>query len=181
MSGPGGTQTVRCTAALLAGLLLACGLAACAYEDKGNDPQPASTGRIHRPAPTVPVKDPNVLGVEGRNYAELHQRLAKAPGSVLLADAGPADGPGVGFSKAATVLTAGPHTVSAACVGASHAQIFLSQNGGGTEPISLDLDCSGIHTQVVQLQKGYVSAQLTRGDPTGAWTGAVAGIKITVP
>lgn len=180
MSGSGGTRTVRCTAAFIGGVLLAGGLAACAYED-GVGPQPTSAKRTHRPAPTIPAKDQDVLGVEARNYAELAQRLAEPPGSALLADAGPADGPGVGFSKAATVLTAGPHTVSAACVGASQAQIVLSQEGAGTEPLSLVFDCSGVQTQVVQLQRGYVSAHLTRQDPTGAWTGAVAGIKITVP
>ena len=118
--------------------------------------------------------------MEASNYAELHKRLAEAPGSVLLSDAGPADGPGVGFTKAATVTTAGPHTVTAACVGIPHAQIFLSQNSlGGTEHTVFEVDCSRTQSQVVQLQKGYVSAQLTRPDPTGAWTGAVAGIKVT--
>lgn len=42
------------------------------------------------------------------------------------------------------------------------------------------VDCSETRTQVVQLQKGYVGAQLVgRRDPSRAWTGAVAGIKIT--
>lgn len=100
---------------------------------------------------------------------------------MLLADSGPADGPGVGFSKAATVLAAGPHTVTTACVGIPDAQMFLSQDTkGGTEHVVFDVDCAGAQSQVVQLNQGYVSAHLTRHDPTGAWTGAVAGIKITV-
>jgi hypothetical protein len=45
--------------------------------------------------------------------------------------------------------------------------------------MAFTVDCSETQTRVVQLQKGYISAQLTRSDPTGAWTGAVAGIKIT--
>jgi hypothetical protein len=99
---------------------------------------------------------------------------------VVLSDAGPADGPGVGFTKAATVTAAGPHTVTAACVGIPHAQIYLSQNlPAGTEHTVFEVDCSRTQSQVVQLQKGYVSAQLIRPDPTGAWTGAVAGIKVT--
>lgn len=180
MSGSGGTKAVRCAAALIAGILLAGGLAACAYEDD-SDPQPAAAVQSHRSAPSsLPAKDPGVLGVEASNYAELHKRLAKAPGSVLLADAGPADGPGVGFSKATTVMAAGPHTVTAACVGIPHAQIFLTQDGSGAQPLSLDFDCSGVLSKVVVLQKGYVGAQLIRPDPTGAWTGAVAGIKVTV-
>lgn len=180
MSGPGGTRTVRCAAALTVGLLLAGGMAACAYEGVG-DPQPTAAGQSRRPAPSVPSKGPDILAAETRNYAELEQRLSAAPGPVLLADSGPADGPGVGFSKAATVMTAGPHTVTTACVGTPHAQIFLYQESiGGTEPVVFDVDCAGAQSQVIQLQKGYVSAHLTRHDPTGAWTGAVAGIRITV-
>jgi len=179
MSGPGGTNTVRCAAAYVVGLLLAGSLASCAYEDEG-DPRPTAAGQLHRPAPAASTKDPGVLGVEANNYAELHKRLAEAPGPVLLSDAGAADGPGVGFTKAATVTTAGPHTVTAACVGIPHAQIYLSQNSpAGTEHTVFEVDCSRTQSQVVQLQKGYVSAQLTRPDPTGAWTGAVAGIKVT--
>ena len=152
-------------------------MTACAYESDG-DPQPTAAGQSHRAAPAAPTKDPDVLGVEASNYSELHKRLAKATGSVLLADAGPADGPGVGFSKAATVMTTGPHTVTATCVGTPGVQIFLSQ--GEAEPVSLEVDCSGVLSKVVQLQKGYVGAKLIRQDPTGAWTGAVAGIKVTV-
>jgi hypothetical protein len=171
-------KTVRCAVALIVGLLLAGGMAACAYEDDG-DPQPTAAGHSQRPAPTIPTKDPGVLGVEARNYAELHQRLAKPSGTVVFADAGPADGPGAGFSKASTVMAAGPHTVTAACVGIPHAQIYLAQEGSGAAPLLLDVDCSGILSKVVVLQKGYVGAQLIRSDPSGAWTGAVAGIKIS--
>ena len=161
-------------------MLLAGGLAACAYEDQG-EPQTASAGPSQGPARTIPAKGPDVLAVEARNYAELDQRLARAAGSVLLADAGPADGPGVGFSKSATVVNAGAHTVTAARVGIPHAQITISQaTVGGTEHKVFRVDCPGTQTQVLQLQKGSVGAQLAaRRDPTGAWTGAVAGIKIT--
>lgn len=151
----------------------------CAYEDDGGT-QPTATEQSHRPTPTVAAKERGILDVEASNYDELHRRLAKAPGSLLLADAGPADGPGGGFSKVAKVMTAGPYTVTAACVGIPHAQIYLSQDTkAGTEHMVFEVDCSGAQTQVVQLQKGYVSAQVTRQDPTGPWTGAVAGIKIT--
>ena len=179
MSGPGEPKTARRAATLIGVMVLAGGMAACAYED-GGAAQPTAAVQSHRPAPSVPAKDPGVLGVEAANYAELHKRLATAPGSVLLADAGPADGPGVGFSKAVTVMTAGPHTVTATCVGTPGVQMFLTQDGTGAEPVSLDVDCSRVLSKVVVLQKGYVSAQLIRPDPTGAWKGAVAGIKITV-
>ena len=184
MAGPGGTRTVRCTAALIVVILLAGGLAACAYDGEGEgegDPQPTVAGQGRRSASAVPAKDPGVLGVEARNYAELHQRLATAAGTVLLDDSGPADGPGAGFDKVATVMTTGPHKVTAACVGIPHAQIYLSQDTkAGTEHMVFEVDYSGAQTQTIELQKGYVSAQLTRQDPTGPWTGAVAGIVITV-
>jgi hypothetical protein len=182
MSGSGGTGTVRCVAALVFGALLAGSLAACAYEDKG-EPQPTAAGTSTSlpPAPTLPATDPDVLAVETRNYAELNRRLATAPGSLLLFDSGPANGPGVGFTKAATVKTPGPHTVTAACIGVPHAQIYLSQPiPGGTEHKVVDVDCTGIQTQTVQLHEGYVGAQLMHLGSNGAWTGAVAGIKITV-
>jgi hypothetical protein len=100
---------------------------------------------------------------------------------VVLDDSGPADGPGVGFQKTATVRTSGAHTVTAACVGTDSAQILLSQGPGtAAEPLSLGLDCSEVLSQVVELQAGYVGAHLIRNDPTGPWTGAVAGIRITV-
>ena len=152
--------------------------------------QPPAAGQSQQAAPTVtakaptetPPEDAGVLGAEARNYAELQRRLAAAAGSVLLDDSGPADGPAAGFTKVGTVLTGGPHTVTAACVGFPHAQIYLSQDtAAGTEHTVFEVDCPGVQTQIVQLQKGYVSAQVTRHDPTGAWTGAVAGVRITVP
>lgn len=51
---------------------------------------------------------PDILDREARNYAALKERLTVAAGSVLLDESGPADGPGVGFSKTATVKAAGP-------------------------------------------------------------------------
>lgn len=180
MPGPGGKKTVRCTAPLIIATLLAGGLGACAFDADG-DPRPTAAGQSLRSASPVTAADPGVPGVETRNYAELHQRLGTAAGAALLDDSGPADGPGAGFDKVATVMTAGPHTVTAACVGIPHVQIYLSQDTkAGTEHVVFEIDCSGAQTQTVQLQKGYVSAQLTRQDPTGAWTGAVAGIRITV-
>ncbi len=178
MSRSGGTRTIRAASALIGSLLLAAGLGACSYEDPG-DPQ-RTGGQSHRPAPTVAAKDPDVLAVEGRNYAELERRLATTPGEALLADSGPADGPSVGFSKSATVKTTGPHTVTTACIGVPHAQIYLSQEiVGGSQYTVLEVDCSKTQTQVVQLAKGHVGAQLTRVHPGGPWTGAVAGIRIT--
>ena len=181
MFGSGGTKTVRCAAALIVGVLVTGGLGACAFE-ADRDQQPPAAAQSQQSASAVPEEDAGVLGAEARNYAELQQRLAVAAGSVLLDDAGPADGPAAGFNKVGTVPTGGPHTVTAACVGIPHAQIYLSQDTeAGTEHVVFEVECSGAQTQIVQLQKGYVSAQVTRHDPTGAWTGAVAGIKITVP
>lgn len=176
MSGGGGTRLVRSAAATVLSMLLAGVLAACTYEDVG-DPT-ATAERSSRPAPSVPTKGPEILDAETRNYAELEKSLAVAQGSVLLEDSGPADGPGVGFSKTVKVQAAGRYTVTAACVGIPDAQVFLSRPGS-KELLSLDLDCSGALSQVVELQEGYVAAMLMRHDPTGPWTGAVAGVRIT--
>ena len=177
MSGLGGTR-FRGVVALI-GMLAACVLVGCAYEDEG-DPRPTAASSSVPPAVALPSRGPDVLAVERRNRAELDQRLAGVPGSVLLEGSGPADGPGVGFTKAARVKSAGPHTVTAACVGAPRVQVFLSQEvKGGTEHKEFVLGCSGSQTMVVQLKKGPLRVQLTRNDPDGAWTGTVAGIKIT--
>ena len=180
MSGPGGTKAVGRVAALIVTALLAGGMAACAYEDDG-DALSTAAARTARPAPSVQSKGPDVLAVESRNYADLEKRLAGATGTVVLSDSGPADGPGVGFSKIATVKAGGAHTVTAACVGTPGVQMFLSQDPRtGAEPLSFDLECSGTLRRVVELQAGYVVADLIRHDPNGPWTGAVAGIRITV-
>jgi hypothetical protein len=178
MSAFGGTKAVRCNAGLIVSLLLAGGLASCTYEDAG-DPQPTAAERSARPAPSVESTSPEILSVQSGNYAELEKRLAAAPGSVLLDESGTADGPGVGFSKTATAKTAGTYTFTAACVGIPEAQIFVGRPGAG-EFLSLDLDCSGVLSQVVELQAGPVSAQLMRQDPNGPWTGAVAGLRFTM-
>lgn len=179
MSRPGGTINVR-GLVVLAGALSAGFLAGCAYEGEG-DPPPAASASV-RPAAALPSKGPDLLAVEAENYAELDRRLAGAAGLALLAVSGPADGPGVGFSKSVTVTAAGPHTVTVACVGAPRALISLSQQiVGGTERTDLQLDCKEAQSQVVQLEEGSVGAHLVRLHPDGgAWTGAVAGIKITV-
>ena len=164
---------------VLAGVLAAAVLAGCAYEGEG-DPLPAASASV-RPAAALPSKGPDLLAVEAENYAELDRRLAGGAGPVLLAVSGPADGPGVGFSKSVTVTTAGPHTVTVACVGAPQALVSLSQEiVGGSERTDFELDCKGAQLQVVQLKAGSVGAHLIRLHPDGgAWTGAVAGIKIT--
>ena len=178
MSRPGATRRVRGLVALF-GMLSAGFLAGCAYEGEG-DPLPAASASV-RPAATLPSKGPNLLAVEAENYAELDRRLAGATGLALLAVSGPADGPGVGFSKSVTVTTAGPHTVTVACVGAPRALISLAQQiVGGIKRTDLQLDCEA-QSQVVQLEEGSVGAHLVRLHPNGgAWTGAVAGLKITV-
>jgi hypothetical protein len=166
---------------VLVGVVAAAALAGCAFEDDG-DPPPTEARSSVRPAGALPSRGEDLLTVETRNFAELEQRLAGAAKPVLLAVSGPADGPGVGFSKSATVTTAGPHTVTVACVGAPRALVWLSQQiVGGIEHTEFRLDCKGTQSQVVHLNEGSVSAHLIRLHPDGgAWTGAVAGIEITV-
>lgn len=180
MSGRGGTGQVRRTAALAICIVFAGGLASCVYEDDGEAPRTVALGQSHRPSAPIPSKGADILELETGNYAELAKRLATAAGPVLLDDSGAVDGPGIGFSKSAMVKTAGAYTVTAACVGVPDAQMSLAQDPRtGSAPLELNLDCSGILSRVIQLQAGYVSAHLLRYDPTGQWTGAVAGVKIT--
>ena len=179
MSSRGGARPVLNGAvAAVLGLLLSGGLAACTYEGPDDPVRTAAAQKSSRPAPSVPTKSPEVLDAEKRNYAELEKRLAAAQDSALLSDSGPADGPGVGFSKTGKVTTAGRYTVSAACVGIPNAQIFISSSAL-KEMLRLDVDCSGVSTEVVELPEGYVTAALMRHDPNGPWTGAVAGVRIT--
>jgi hypothetical protein len=179
MSSGGGAGRVRnAAAAAVLGILLSGALAACTYEGPGDPVRTAAAEKSSRPAPSVPTKGPEILDAEKRNYAELEKRLAAAQGPVLLDDSGPADGPGVGFRKSGKVTTAGRYTVMAACVGISSAQLYIAPPGA-KELLSLDLDCSGVSTKVVELPEGYVMAALMRHDPNGPWTGAVAGVKIT--
>ncbi len=159
-------------------LLLSGGLAACTYQGAGDPARTAATEQSSRPAPSVPTKGPEILDAEKRNYAELQKRLATARGPALIDDSGPADGPGVGFSKTAKVTTAGRYTVTAACAGIPNAQMVIFAPGS-KQLLSLDLDCSGVSSQVVELEDGYVGAALMRHDPNGPWTGAVAGVRIT--
>ena len=180
MSHFGGTPSIRVAAAIGGTLLAGSVLAACTYED-GGDPQATAAPSV-RPARTIPAVAPDVLARQGRNTAELDRLLGGGPGTVLLTDSGPADGPSVGFQKSATVKTAGPYLVTAACVGLSGVQLHLSQPVvGGTEDHAIDVDCSASSTSVVQLREGFVGVGLTRASPTGPWTGAVAGVRITGP
>ncbi len=162
----------------MAGLLLAGGLASCAYEDE-DDPEPSAAERVARPVPSLESASPEILSVQSSNYAELEKRLAAACGSVVLDESGPVDGPSVGFSKAATVKTAGTYILTAACVGIPEAQILVGRPGS-SDYLSLDLDCSAVLSQTVELQAGPVNAHLMRQDPNGPWTGAVAGLRITM-
>lgn len=184
MSGPGGTRAVHVVALRLVSTVLAGSLAGCTYQDE-SDPPPMSAGpaTTQWPPPTIPAKDPDVLALETRNYEELEKKLAASPGTVLLTDSGPVDGPVVGFRKAATVKTAGFYHVTVACVGTKNAQVALMQNASKTTvATSFTVECSKPETHIVQLDRGHVGTQLTvRRDPGAAWTGAVAGIKITAP
>ncbi|WAH99213.1 hypothetical protein [Arthrobacter sp. MMS18-M83] len=77
-----------------------------------------------------------------------------------------------------TAPAKGPEILGAAWVGIPNAQVVISAPGS-KELLSLDLDCSGVSSKVVELPEGYVGAALMRHDPNGPWTGAVAGVRIT--
>lgn len=173
---------------MLSGAVLLClaagSLAACTYEDDdgGRPPATSTPAPTPRPGRTIPAgPSPDVLAAQQRNEAALERLLAGPTGPVVLADSGPADGNGVGFQKAGRVKAAGDYQVTAACVGIDAAQFYLSQDETPAGPTSIIVDCAAPTSRTVSLLPGYVSVQLTRRNPTGPWTGALAGIRITGP
>jgi len=187
MSRRGGTKTIR-PGAVLTGAMLLCvaagSLAGCTYEDDGGErpPATATSAPTPRPGRTIPAgPPPDVLAAQQRNEAELERLLAGATGPVVLTDSGPADGNGVGFQKAGRVKTAGDYQVTAACVGVEAAQILILQDETPAGPTSINVDCAAPTSRTVSLLPGYIKVGLARRNPTGAWTGAVAGIRITGP
>ncbi len=169
------------------------GTAGCAYEDP--EPPPAAAGATGAAgtagtltAGAEPVagaqkayNDPQVLETEAANYAEL-DRLLGSGEPVLLSDAGPLDGPLRGFGSFERVAAAGQYTVTAACVGASGAKVFVGQEHPGApfQPADLVLDCARATSQVIALQPGYVFAHLYLAGPGDTpWTGAVGGVRLS--
>ena len=173
---------------MLTGAVLLClaagSLAGCTYEDDdgGRPPATPTSAVTPRPGRTIPAgPSPDVLAAQQRNEAALERLLAGATGPVVLAGSAPADGNGVGPLKGGRVKAAGDYQVTVACVGIDAAQFYLSQDETPAGPTSIIVDCTAPTSRTVSLLPGYVSVQLTRPNPTGAWTGAVAGVKITGP
>ena len=172
---------------MLSGAVLLClaagSLAGCTYEDDGGERPPASptSAATPRPTRTIPAVAPDILAAQQRNEAEVERLLAGATGPVLLVDSGPADGNGVGFQKAGRVKTAGDYQVTAACIGTDAAHIVISQDETPAGPTNIAFDCTAPTSRTVSLLPGYVRAALVRKNPTGPWTGAVAGVRITGP
>jgi hypothetical protein len=170
-------------------LVLVPGAAGCSY----NYPDPAGTqtGQDNRPATTDQSlitesaawpTDPLVLQREARNYQDLDALLKVVPGPVLLFEEGPMDGPARGFGGREKVPAASQYTVTAACVGAASATIFIRQEHPTVTlwPVELTVDCPGTMSQVITLQQGYVSAHLSLPDPGDTpRTGAVGGVRVT--
>lgn len=161
----------------------------CAYDYP--DPASTPTAERGRPATTDPSlvtesatgpADPLVLQREARNYQDLDALLKAVPGPVLLFQEGPMDGPARGFGGREQVPVAGQYTVTAACVGAASATIFIRQEHPTVTlwPVELTADCPGTTSQVIMLQQGYVSAHLSLPSPGDRpRTGAVAGVRVT--
>lgn len=162
--------------------------AGCAYDY----PEPVrtpSTSPVQTPeappsgaASPQPYNDPQILGREAGNYARLYELLRAVPGPVILFEVGPLDGPVRGFGTTAGVPEAGLYTVTAACVGASHARISVGQEHPGApfRPRELNLDCTGATAETISLEPGSVFAHLSLPAPGNTpWTGAVGGVRIT--
>lgn len=166
------------------------GTAGCSYDYPEPERAPAA-GRESAQTPTAdpapltgdpkPYSDPQILEQEAKNYAELDRLLMTSPGPVLLSDVGPLDGPVRGFGKLEKVQAAGHYTVTAACVGASGAKVFVGQEHPGApfRPMELALDCTGATSEIIALQQGYVFAHLFLPGPGDTpWTGAVGGVRV---
>src|SRR2546425_1315899 len=95
-SGLAVTRAARPPRVLLAGLLLAAGLAGCEYEDDV-DPSPSSVAdQSARSAPArapLPARDPELVATEARNTAELDRVLGAPPEGFLIGGSAGISGP----------------------------------------------------------------------------------------
>lgn len=187
--GTGGATGCR-SAFLLCLLIPFLGAAGCAYDYTEPVETMTRSEPVQKltasPAPATggpqPYSDPQVLEREADNYAELYRLLRAVPGQVLLFEVGPLDGPVRGFGKTERVTSPGEYTVTAACVGAPGAKVAVGQEHAGApfRPTEIPLDCTGVTTQVVPLEQGYVFAHLVLPGPGDTpWTGAVGGVRVT--
>ncbi|WP_309105892.1 hypothetical protein [Arthrobacter sp.] len=159
------------------------GTAGCVYEYSEPTRTPTADPTSVTGAPK-PYRDPQVLEQEAKNYAHLERLLEDAPEPVLLSDVGPLDGPLRGFGETEKVPAAGRYTVTAACVGASEANVAVGQEHPGApfRPMELALNCTGAASQAIALQEGYVFAHLALPAPGDTpWTGAVGGVRVSGP
>ena len=163
------------------------GTAACSYDypdpadTPGAEAEATAGAQLLTGSPIQPP-DPEVLGRGVRNYQELGNLLEAAPGPTLLSEQGALDGPARGFGTKEQVSVAGQYMVTAACVGAANAKIFIRQENPKVLlwPVELTVECPGSISEAITLQEGFVSAHLSL--PASAdtpWTGAVGGVRVT--
>lgn len=164
-------------------LIPVAGTSACTYDYPDPAHTPTATTELSVAAgSSTQVTDPLVPERWARNYQDLDRLLEAAPGRVLLFQEGPLDGPARGFGATEQVPAAGQYTVTAACVGAQNAKIFIRQENPLVTlwPVEITVECPGSTSQVITLQQGYVSAHLSLPSPGNtAWTGAVGGVRVT--
>ena len=170
-------------------LVSVAGTAGCSYDypDPAHTPAAETDGTatpersLTTETATGPV-DPLVLERQVGSYQDLDRLLKAVPGPVLLFQEGPLDGPARGFGTTEQVPAAGQYTVTAACIGAPNATIFIRQENPKVTlwPVELTVNCPGAASQVITLQQGYVSAHLSLPIPGDTpWTGAVGGVRVT--
>ena len=174
MSLPGGrTPWFRGTGLLLAAACAVTGLSGCEYADDGADPTSAPS-RTSRPAPPSPLPTaPDLANAENRNFKDLDPLLGAGPEIVVLEGVGGLGGSG--FRKSVRELAKGTYAITAACVGAPTAYLYISQEGlrdGGK--LELNLNCGKATKAQVDIEAGPVQVQgfYPTNDPG---TGAVAG------
>ena len=174
MSLPGGRSPwFRGAALLVAGACALTALSGCEYADDGADPTSAPA-RTSRPAPPSPLPTAlDLANAENRNFKDLDPLLGAGPEIVVLEGVGGLGGSG--FRKSVRELAKGTYTLTAACVGAPTASLYISQDGlrdGGK--LELNLHCGKAKKAQVDIAAGPVQVQgfYPTNDPG---TGAVAG------
>lgn len=143
---------------LLAVAGTAAGLAGCEYPDDVADPTAAPT-RAGRAAPAPPPRvDPGLPAAEQRNLGRLEAVLGTRPGGLVLGGTGGIGGSG--FRHSAAAVPKGTYTLTAACIGAPHALLTVSQDGlRGGGSAEMNLDCGAVETTRVELRAGPVQVQ----------------------
>lgn len=172
---------------LVAGALVAAGLAGCEYaNDVGPDPsRPAArTGPTTAASPLpLPSADPEVLAELDRNMAAVELLLADVPvgaGGAAGAISGHS-GDGGGLTYNGVLTGAGTYTVTAVCVGAAEAQLVVTSRGSAGSTHRVEVPCGEVVKRQVELNTGPVTAYIVSPDEDRVHKAAAGAVRILDP